>query len=221
MKTATFRLPLGDEQIPALPLPHTEVDLLLVFGERSQLENPYLPGKLRLWFPKAELAGAEAPAPEGGGLTALAMNLDKAQVESVYRFLSPGENPRKVGWDMGRQIDADDLKVVLLLGAGPAETRRAVAEGMLDAFGPCPPLVCPGLSSEAADQGGEIILSSAGLFRNGFVAVGIFGGRIEVEQEARPVRGSGNRPFSASSPGRGGKQRSLPEEVLSLFRAAA
>lgn len=181
MQTASFCLDLHDEQTPHLPFAPSEVDLLLVFGERSNLEDPYLPGKLQLWFPAAEIAGGQAAAPGAGKgcLQGHAFRFDKAQVESIYRSLPSCDEAWKAGWETGRQLDADDLKVVLLFGAGSADAYRAYEEGMLEAFGPYPPLLCSGLPGNHPVPG-DVVLSSKGLFRRGMLALGIFGNRIEV-----------------------------------------
>lgn len=218
MKTASFCLDLRDEQMPSLPFAPAEVDLLLVFGERSNLEDPYLPGKLRLWFPGAEIAGGQAQTPEAGKgcLQGHAFHFDKAQVESVYRFLAPGDDARKAGWETGRQLDADDLKVVLLFGAGSPDVYRSFEEGMLEAFGPCPPLLCSGLPGKAPVPS-DVILCSNGLFRKGLLALGIFGSRIEVAQSAL---GTGSLAFPRLAC-RGCRGSKLSPVSLALVEAAA
>lgn len=207
--------------MPAISLAPHEVDLVLLSGNRSSLEDPYLPGKLRLWFPKAEFAGGESAQADGiAGLQGLALSFGKAQVESIYRSLQPGEDPWTAGWETGRRLDADDLKVVLLFGAGSPEICRSVTESMLEAFGPCPPLVCPGweLTGKPLPVEGGVVLSSAGLFRRGFLAVGIFGSRIEAGGTGLAT-GSARCVERSASPGR--HALSFPEKVLSLFKAAA
>jgi len=220
MKTASLRLDAADSGFPGLPLEPAEVDLVLVFGARHSLEDPYLVGKLHVWFPRAEIAGRAVSGSGEPGVQILALSFGKVQIESVYRRLDEGDDVRQAGWEVGRELDADDLKVVLLFGMGSEGAYRQVAEGMLEAFGPCPPRVCPGLAGDSLAPDGEVLLHSHGLYRKGFLAVGLFGDRIEAEDEPeREPRRSAEMPALQALPDSGADW--IGQRVVRLHEVAA
>ena len=172
-------LPTGDTLAALQALQPT---LLLVFGSADWLQR--VAGPLAETCPKALRMGCTTAGEiSGDGVTdgtcvITAVRLDRCTAVQVSTPLAGMADSADAGRRLARQLPAEGLRAVIVLGQGVAINGSALIVGMADVLGPQIPIT-GGLAGDNAAFTETWVLNQSGVHRDQLVCVGIYGAALQ------------------------------------------
>ncbi len=160
-------------------------NLVLVFGGEGVFSNPGLHALLRKAFPEAHLAGCSTAGEIAGNqvfdgscvVTAIRFEASPPRVASG-RILAM-EDSEPAGTEIGRALNAADLKGVLLLSKGVGVNGSAVIQGITRALPPGV-VITGGLAGDGGAFQRTLVLNDHGVDNAGVVGIGFYGAAVRI-----------------------------------------
>lgn len=156
--------------------------LLLVFGSADWLQR--VAGPLAETCPEALRMGCTTAGEiSGDGVTdgscvITAVRLDRCTAVQVSTPLAGMADSADAGRRLARQLPAEDLRAVIVLGQGVAINGSALIVGMADVLGPQIPIT-GGLAGDNAAFTETWVLNQSGVHRDQLVCVGLYGAALQ------------------------------------------
>ena len=186
MEGFSFRLESSLDPIPEPDFPASEASVVLVFGLREHLEDPALVANLKEAFPTARIAGASTAGEIheyqfwSESVVGLAIRLAKSTCRMAEKTSHPEDDFAALGAELGRELNADDLRLVLLFAEGLEVDCDLLLSGLTDSLKETDPLVFGGLAGDSLNFENTALLTSEGLKPDGVIAIGFYGNDLEV-----------------------------------------
>lgn len=164
-----------------------KAQLVLYFGERSQLQDSNLFTDLQKMYPRAKIVGCSTGGEILHGEVAdescvfSAVSFDHTKVKTVYSDIS-AEKSQKVGEYLAKQlINEEDLSALFLLSDGLNVNGSELIKGINEILGPNSPVVVSGGLAGDGDRFQETLVGCNGPAKSGqVVAIGFYGRRLHV-----------------------------------------
>ena len=153
---------------------------VLVFGATSFFATPAFTEALREAFPGAVLLGCSTAGEIGRNgvddntCVVTAVHLDHVGLKSAATALQGMDDSRAAGVRIGEQLQAIDLRAVMVFGPGVAINGSALVDGITSVIGDNIPLT-GGLAGDGGAFQRTWTLGPAGSTDNGIVAIGLTG----------------------------------------------
>lgn len=186
MEGFSFRLESSLDPIPDPDFPASEASVVLVFGLREHLEDPALLANLKETFPNAQIAGASTAGEIhdyqfwSESVVGLAIRLEKSTCRMIEKSSQPEDDFAALGNELGRELSADDLRMVLLFAEGLEVDCDLLLRGLNESLADTDPLIFGGLAGDSLNFENTVLLTSAGLKPEGIIAIGFYGEALEI-----------------------------------------
>ncbi len=162
------------------PLAGQRSDLLLVFGAIDHFTHPGFQQSLADIAPQACLLGCStageisAAGVDDGTCCITAVTFDKVGLKPASTILNGMDDSFAAGERIGRQIQAPDLKAVLVFGPGVRINGSALVDGISSIIGISVPIT-GGLAGDGGAFRETFTLGPDGVSNHAVVAVGLYG----------------------------------------------
>ena len=159
--------------------------LVLVFGETSQLKNPDPLKKLRAHYPNARLFGCTTAGEISGvdvlddSLVATAIHFDSTSVKLVSRNISNINESMDVGQSLGAALDKEGLVHAFVLSDGLTVNGSALVEGIMKELPP-DVVITGGLSGDNDRFRETLVICDGEPMANQVGILGFYGDRLRV-----------------------------------------
>ncbi len=184
MITQQFTFRRGEELMaPAFDI---EPGLILVFGNRSILENQNLFFEIRENFPRVTFAGCSTAGEITNGnvsddsLTITAIQFEKTTVRSFCQSVDNSSDSFETGKTLGNELSKDKLKHVMVFSDGLNVNGTELVKGLRDALGDHVS-VTGGLAGDGAAFVKTVVLNPCGKVESHIVsAIGFYSDDLKV-----------------------------------------
>lgn len=172
-----------DVAMALAPLAPMKPDLILVFGAPAFFESPALAGHLAHLFPDSLVAGCSSAGEitsagvEENACVVSALRFEHSRAQAVTTELADMDDSRAAGRRLASQLDAQQLKAVLVFGQGVRINGSALIGGMGDVLGHRLPIT-GGLAGDNGAFARTWVMHRGGASTRGLVAIGLYGERL-------------------------------------------
>ncbi|WP_412478425.1 FIST signal transduction protein [Azonexus sp. IMCC34839] len=160
-------------------------EMLLVFGDVSYFSDATLHDAVRATFPASIAIGCStageitAHGVDNGTLTLTAVHFDDVPLRQASIQLPNMSASFEVGESLAKELNAPDLKAILLFGPGTQINGSALVRGVAGVVGE-KVVICGGLAGDGGAFKQTFTLGRDGVGDRSVVAVGMYGDRLSI-----------------------------------------
>lgn len=171
----------GWASAPALP----KAQMVLVFGDKQALSDPWRLTELRKAYPAAHLVGGSTageiagPHIMDGTIVATAVHFDSTKVAEATIDMQAHEDSRSAGARLAQALPKDGLVHVFVISDGQSVNGSDLVRGMMAKL-PAGVAVTGGLAGDGPHFRSTLTVADAGTGEHRLVALGLYGKALHV-----------------------------------------
>ena len=186
MNVSSHQLASSFEVLLESKVPNNDIDLVLVHGNPSSLEEPALLEYLCEAYPRACIAGCSGAGEIMNGevyensIVYSAIHFEHTSVrQTSIKIEENKDDEYEAGKALAQNLIGDDLVAVIILSEGLSVDCDEFIKGVREIMGPEAPFF-GGLAGDGNSFEHTVVLDRDGVYDDHVVAIGLYGKRLEV-----------------------------------------